>query len=968
MGSISKNDFSQGWTPSADAINAPANALLRMDNCVLDELGVVALRKGSAKINSAALSSTDVHSLFTIMRSGTRYRMAGAGSSVFANSGSIASGFTGSGDIQFGSHMGQILMARGTTKKKYDGTTVRNLGIAAPSAAPTLSVLNADSKSFASCASTESPIMTVNEGSIAFQPDKNSTANAAMELTPDATTARATATKTFNSPTDFTVYDAGQIGSNDDPVVMDVYVTEPQTLDRVILMVDVNDGTFQTDYYQYEFVNGEAVQVQLDDQQFLDSDYTAEGPYREDVLSRLEDQDAIQNTFRIDKPVTNSGWNVFSVLRGQFTRQGVNTTGKNWSTVKAVRVTFVGLSGGSGSAIRFSNIRITGGVERALTGRYKAVVVAVRNDGTYVAKSGPSAASTEIELNGQAVRATLDSTTVAALDSQVNELWLYLFGGRLKRYYRAAVQTSPFPTQGFDYTSPFETTYFTSVEGLANFNQAWEAAYAPSTGTWADHNYAWEVSGGYAGASTYIEAKTSDRAMAIANLPLETDTVAPPDSIVCIEGPHFDRMMYLTETTLYPSRQLNPDSCGTGEAVTVGNATETALWVKKLREQLFVGTTRDIYRMDGDWTVRIDGAVNVSKRPLGVTQPPISSAVAVGTVNGADVLVYLASDGWRVLQGPLLVDGAVDLLWRGYTRHGVDAVNVGSASARFRCAITKNTLFALTPEGTDTTSSDVLHAYSFGKQRWYRFVYPQALRSLYAEPDGTLISGDASGFVRTMDEATQQDDGSDIAVTVWTPSEDGGNLFTSKEPQNLLIRAETDGDAATIAFHLDGAALPDRSVTTAQTVSESGAIDIQAVSEFRQAQMRLTGSFSTFRLRGYELRYLDRPVGMLVHDTGYVDLTDSTLAWVRRLNVKARSNTTLTVQPYWDGVAGTARSITVESGREVTYPVMLGREDKGTTSRVVITSSTPSNVYWVEWEFNVSGKQRQKRVSLGATA
>ena len=967
MGSMSRRDFSLGWQPSADAINAPSGSLLRMDNCVLDELGVVALRQGSAKINSSAFSSADIHSLFTVTRSGTRYRMAGASADVFANGTSLGQSFAGSGDIQFGSHMGQILMVRSTTKKKYDGTTVRNLGIAAPAAAPTLSVLNADGKTFASCTSTESPIMTVNEGSLAFQPDKNSLANAAVELTPDATTARATATKTFNSPTDFTAYDAGQVGSDDDPVVMDVYVTEPQYLDRVILMVDVDDGTFQNNYYQYEFINGDPVQVQLDPEtEFLASDYTAEGYSRDEVLARLQDT-TNQNTFRIDKPVSNSGWNVFSVLRGKFTRQGINTAGRNWSTVKAVRVTFVGLAGGSGAAIRFSNIRITGGAQRALTGRYKAIVVACRNDGVYVAKSGPSAVSSEIELNGQGVRATLDATTVAALDSQVNELWLYLFGGRLDRYYRAAVRVTPFPTQGFDYTSPFESAYFTSVEGLANFTQSFESAY--STGTWSDHNYAWEVSGGYAAAATtYIDAQTSDRAMLIADLPLETDNAVPPDNIIGLEGPHFDRTFYLTATTLYPSRQLNPDSCSAGQAVTAGDATETALWIKKLREQLFLGTTRDIYRLDGDWTVRIDGAVNVNKRPLGVTRPPVSSAVAVGTVNGADVLVYLAADGWRVLQGNLLVDGAVDLLWRGYTRHGVSPVNITSTSARLRVAITKNALFALTPEGSDTSSSVAVHAYHFGKQRWYRAVYPQAFRSLYAEPDGTLIAGDSSGYVRTLDESSQYDDGAKIAVTLWTPSDDNGQLFTSKVPQNLLIRADTGDDTLTIAFHLDGSASINSTFTTAQTARESGAIDITAAAEFLQVQMKLTGSFSTFRLRGYELRYLDRPLGMLVHDTGFVDLTDSTLAWVRRLNVKARANETLTVQPYWDGVAGTPRSITVTAGREITYPVMLGREDKGTTARCIITSTTPSNVYWVEWEFNVSGKIRQKRVQLGVPA
>jgi hypothetical protein len=52
MNSLSRKDFSKGWIPSDDAANASKNGLLRMDNLVLDEVGILSLRKGIALINT----------------------------------------------------------------------------------------------------------------------------------------------------------------------------------------------------------------------------------------------------------------------------------------------------------------------------------------------------------------------------------------------------------------------------------------------------------------------------------------------------------------------------------------------------------------------------------------------------------------------------------------------------------------------------------------------------------------------------------------------------------------------------------------------------------------------------------------------------------------------------------------------------------------------------------------------------
>ncbi len=407
MGNIFRRDFSRGWLPSADAVNCPKNALLRMDNCVLDELGIVSLRQGSSKINSTALThtpefgdhvaaweedyqtiygivfthtaqweddyvadsskyadctssweysngysatsvrtDTDVHSLFTAYLSGTRYRMAGANNNVYANSVSLGLDLAGSGDIVFGSAMGQIFFARSTSKKKYDGTTVRNWGIAQPVAAPTPVASVIDSKTFSACNSADYANWTQNEGTKSDQISY-------IQLISSTTTARGTITKTFGTPQDFTTYDGGSAAGYSDVFQFYFLVTEPQLLQKLLVQIDVNLGDFTEDYYEYVWdpkapIDTSALQPPFTPQDFIDglgSQYPPEayGLIAQEVIEKArvayEDalqrwQEGVQQSY-IKPQLSSSEFNIISAPKQQFSRVG-GTTGKNWSTVKAI--------------------------------------------------------------------------------------------------------------------------------------------------------------------------------------------------------------------------------------------------------------------------------------------------------------------------------------------------------------------------------------------------------------------------------------------------------------------------------------------------------------------------------------------------------------------------------------------------------------------------------------------------------
>lgn len=253
MTDYAKRTYELGWLPDADSINCPENGLLRMDNLILDELGVLSARKGASKINAAAFADTDIHSLFTVVRSGTRNRYAGATNAVYRDGTSIISGVNGSNDIFFGSHMGQTLIARGTTKRKDDGTTVRNLGIAMTGGAPTINAtLSARTSQIASWAIAETASHSIDEddgSGLAYNQDHDGTANGAIVLKASNTTLKGIARKAFAGDTDFANYAGPVAGADTDIISTWVYVGNSAVVYTVTMFIDCNDGSFQLDYY-----------------------------------------------------------------------------------------------------------------------------------------------------------------------------------------------------------------------------------------------------------------------------------------------------------------------------------------------------------------------------------------------------------------------------------------------------------------------------------------------------------------------------------------------------------------------------------------------------------------------------------------------------------------------------------------------------------------------------------------------
>lgn len=535
-------------------------------------------------------------------------------------------------------------------------------------------------------------------------------------------------------------------------------------------------------------------------------------------------------------------WNKVTVKRSELRRVGA-TFGKGFATVRGVRWMMQATEGGANSEVRFEDTSIAGGVNRPIFGAVEYCYVLVRDDGTYLAKSAPSAASASYTLdsNGATVRVPADGSR----DTQVNAIWLFRRGGGLPDWYRVAVHTAGLPSTG-----------------VVDITDTLSAADA-----------------------------------LIVGILLEDDNSTPPDNIIGIAGPYYDRTFYLTVTHLYPSRRRNPDSCSTGQAIQVAGADEEALWVTKTIGGLFIGTTKDVYRLAGDGAEYPDGTINFTLTPLNIDNPPRSSAVAQEGNN----LVYLAADGWRALAGAgsVLMTGGTSQLYIGKTRHGISPVNIDAG--RFRAAIAHGELSAITPEGNSTTSSSVLYRLVVKGGRWYRHPYTPSWRSIYREPDGTLIAGDSSGFVWVLDSGNS-DNGARIPVEMWTRHDDVGHPFRRKDPHDFRVMVMTGGRDASIEIYANNQAIVSQVLSANTTRLTEALFSLTEMQAFRLAQFRVSGDFNEFRWAGSNLGFHPLPMLMRGHTPSF-NFDKPGLKTISGIQLRICTlNVTRTITPVLDGV------------------------------------------------------------------
>lgn len=1040
-----RQDFGFGWYPSADALHAPPNCLLRADNLVWDDRGIVDLRPGSSLLYT--LADTDVHSLHTAFLAGTRYRLAGAGNNVYSNGGFAFGPFDGTGDIALHSWLGHAFAARGTTRRKFNGSIISAWGMKGPTVPPIAYSIGKFASTIASFHQAETPAFVAGEGTITgtFPSGADGTANGALELTPAASgTGRGFVTKTWTSDQDFLTV-GGYTGDIRDIFDLLVFITEPQNVETITVKFGLGTGAdpFQSDYLYFDFNLGGSRQSTVSlPSTFVAQQATQEaavqakpkkppgsgsgdgddngpvhgGPAQNVVefqgniggnpAGKVTASAATQAIFdgivfksREDKAkASNPGWTHLSCMRGQFNRVGT-TPFRGWNTVRAFQVIYKGLSGATG-VVRFDDAQFFGGAgTRALIGRYQFKFRFAHPTGNFMERSPASPPSGYIDLIGNAASLIIPKAALQAKDAQADQIWVYGYGGTLGDFYLFHVAaTTPLPANhGFRITEypKKPDAFWTAQERLRlctmDFSLPNGGALALSPdGGWrmtewgkapdgvmssqdrrrmTTTDFAAPVEAPSIDGDLTIEVRADEAEALATDQILERDFRIPPDDIIAIAGPFRDRLLVLSQTRgqrgiLWVGERRQPSQFRWSRAFAVGDDTEDCFWIACTTGGAYIGTSRDIYVLDGSGEEQDDDSVDFTLKPVNISSPPVGLELAVEG-NGFS---YRARDGWRTFDGAasiVIPRNFVDLLYKGKARYGVSPVN---AAGRFRAAILNSQLVAITPEGASTDSSPVLHRYDAPLQKWMRHTYPYNIRSIHRERDGTILIGDTAGHVIQLDLGAT-DNGTDIPVVAWTRLDDFETPMNRKDPFDMQALLNTGGATATVALHLDGSETPAASSAVANATALLHKRDITSIPPYRRAQFRITGFFQTFKLYDLSLNHRLRPAHRMAVDTGYIQTGRQDLDWIKEIRLMVCSPSNLTVTVSFNDAEAEPLVCEVTANKTGIYTVPLGKEYKGNQPRIQVrttsgegTGEVGFELYWIEIRYDGSGNVTDKNI------
>ena len=875
------------WVPNLSEQAQDPTALLRADNLVFDEPGVIKTGRGTVRVSSGPFGSAP-HSLFSQSLLGSvvgstdptiKVRYVGSGTTVYRNwaggtpneSDYSAAILTG-GDAAyaaFGNAWGHTFIFSGTKKRADNGdaSAARDLGLAAPSAPtiarntpPSISIFNTWAPW------SPSPEWEAPEGAYSCN-----TSNEWIKVDVDATTFRGVLRAPYYGVVD--TIDSTNFGSTgqdtpNDIFSMGVRVDDTSSIIKVrievILETESSPGTGAQDvknYYWFEWYNDSKLTETPDYLTADVFDYTDRAEFIERARQQLEPGINLVSFFREGQDF----WGTLQCTRSQFKRSGTDAS-KSWATIKGIRII---VEAADTNSLMVANPQFIGGENGQLNGYYSYIQVEVNETGEYTEVGISSPGSSELQVINGSVR-----VTPAAVSGSANKIKIYRSSTQTPGYFLVKELTTPYAA--FD-------DVMSDVDAVRYGEQ------------------------------------------------LEIYRTALPDGIQSVIIPYYDRAIYFDYNTMYVSYRYDPGSYDARHVFKIcGTNSEVILWTAKVIDGvLYVGTTNDVYEISGDFAYdEATGLLNVSVRGLGIKQPPVSDSVCIWSNN----LIYLAEDGWRTLAGSqtgTIIDD-INLLYQAQDRHGVGYVNIGSRSAHYNQAVVShNKLYCSVSDSIDGRS---LHSYNFATKQWSYWRNcvngNNTPQSMYVEEDGTILFSTGSGgdlYLYTFDTPTTKNtlgEGGNNTFYLLTTFFCNGEPHNRKDPFTLKVKADTGGENITITVN----AFTDENTYTLNFSEYFDGVkekffDISSGLQVPKFfQVAISGTVEDFRLFSIAIVYDSRPT-----ELNYLALQPESFGSDSRkritvvpIEIDTRGNEVI-FTPILDGVSQTPVSITTQQKQVYLY-------------------------------------------------
>jgi hypothetical protein len=825
------------WRPSQDEFNGSPQGLLRADNLRADEQGILTLCRGTKLVSSGPLASGGSFIYSSVMnlqdKLGSAYpinakvRYVGLANGTLlrnydptnkAETGFGLAVFTGGINSFAASNcFGHNLLFSGTQKYKDRGDEQWPLGIPGPT--------------FIGVTSNAPPFVNADDrdGSGNFvrwdtNPVEGTSYNKSADyiqitaaLVSGSSLYRSTVQRGILTTTTLNLNTLNTgTGTDEDLFRFAIRLSNTDSFIKVRIeylletpVVNIPAPTTQdiSNYYWHEWTNRVSEVITPD----------AEAPDLIPFEATQEELDRLTNSTSGVSfvPSIRSGVNVWSTLqtkRGSFKRVGSDDA-LSWSTVKGIRVTVFATDAQTSVVNGF---QFTGGTLGSLTGNFSYIQVDCRNTGSYVENSLPGTAGSDVTTY-----ASSNLITPNAPNAQANFVRIYRSSDKTDGYYLIKELTRELPT---GISNAAAAVFTKATHGLVNGNTI---AVRGGTGLWSGINGNFAVTvlststfsipvnstsfGTLTGEVSYCNYSAFSDSLSDTEALLQGEdgrldfgVALPPDNVISVVSPFFERAIYADTRALYLSLPNNPGLIDANRTIEIASEdSEVILFITKVAERaIYVATSKDIYLLAGDATIDAGGDINLSLSSLGIKQAPISSAFAVED----STLFYLASDGWRYLTGSnsQLLSRELDLLFQGDTRHGLNPFRVLAKNGNTTSAIiTRGQLYVSMEQ---VTTGRCLCVFDFGAKTWRyqrQAVAANNPLQLFVEEDGVILyttetSGDK--YLHQMEIGTLIDETTKWNFLLRTVYDTGGSPKNRKDVFTLKVDMDSGGDSVTLTL------------------------------------------------------------------------------------------------------------------------------------------------------------------------